>query len=201
MLVAGVTGGVGSGKSTFTKMLAARGAEVIDADEIGHRALDPGTPTWHSIVDTFGEDILVAAGMDVDRKRLGEIVFNDREKLAALNAIVHPYIMKTIADTLEALSGTDEIVILDAALIVELKLHGSLDLLIVVTAEDDLRKERLSQQRGMTYEDVQKRIEAQLPVGTLLEAADIVVHNNGTLDELEEEADRVWDELVKRRSA
>lgn len=201
MLVAGVTGGVGSGKSTFTRMLAERGAEVIDADQIGHRALDPGTQTWHSVVDTFGEGVLAAAGMDVDRKRLGEIVFGDREKLAALNAIVHPFIMKTIADTLETLSGTDEIVILDAALIVELKLHEALDVLVVVTTKEEARKQRLSQQRGMSFDDVQKRIEAQLPIEQLLEEADIVVNNDGTLEDLEKEADRVWEELLRRRSA
>lgn len=201
MLVVGVTGGIGSGKTTFTNMLARRGAEVIDADALGHRALDPGTPTWHSVVDTFGEEILSATGMEIDRKRLAKIVFEDREKLAALNAIVHPFIMARIADTLETLQGTDEVVVLDAALIVELGLHRSLDILIVVSTDDELRKRRLVQSRDMSLEEAQRRISAQLPAEELLEQADIVVVNNGDIERLELEADRVWSELMARRSS
>lgn len=200
MLVAGLTGGIGSGKSTFAAMLEARGAEVIDADGLGRAALEPGEPAWHSVVDQFGDEILSAGSMEVDRKHLARIAFGDRDKLAALNAIVHPVIMGRIADTLEALQGTDEIVVLDAALIVELGLDSHLDLMIVVTADAERRKERLTHARGMSLEDVEGRMKAQMQPDVLLSRADLVVRNNGTLAELELEADRVWDELVQRRA-
>jgi dephospho-CoA kinase len=199
MLVAGLTGGIGSGKSTFAALLAERGAEVINADALGRAALDPGEPAWHSTVDQFGDDILVATGLDIDRKRLASIVFNDPSKLAALNAIVHPVITRGIADTLEALSGTDEIVILDAALIVELGLDQGLDALIVVTAPEKERRRRLSRSRHMTDEDITARMGAQSSEEDLIARADIVVRNGGTPEALAEEADRVWEELQSRR--
>lgn len=200
MLVAGLTGGIGSGKSTFAAMLEARGAEVIDADGLGRAALQPGEPAWHSVVDQFGDEILSAGSMEVDRKHLARLVFGDRDKLAALNAIVHPVILGRIADTLEALSGTDEIVILDAALIVEIGLDSHLDLMIVVTAPPEARKKWLTRERGMTLKDVEARMGSQMQSDVLLSRADLVVRNDGTLEELESEADRVWKELDSRRA-
>ncbi|MEA2207510.1 MAG: dephospho-CoA kinase [Blastocatellia bacterium] len=199
MFVAGLTGGIGSGKSTFASLLAQRGAEVIDADQLGRAALDPGKPAWHSVVDQFGDEILAAGGLEVDRRRLAAIVFEDPNKLAALNAIVHPAITKGIADSLEVLQGTDEIVILDAALIVELGLHEALDSLIVVTASEGRRRERLQRDRGMTPDEITARIGAQATEEELLERADIVVRNDGNAEALEAQADRVWAELQERR--
>ena len=199
MLVAGLTGGIGSGKSTFARLLAERGAEIIDADALGRDALDPGKPAWHSAVDQFGDEILAATTLDIDRKRLAAIVFNDPRKLAALNAIVHPVITRGIADTLEALSGTDEIVILDAALIVELGLDQGLDALIVVTAPEKDRRKRLRGSRGMSDEDITARMLAQSSEEELVARAGIVVRNDGTEEALAREADRVWSELVQKR--
>lgn len=201
MFVAGLTGGIGSGKSTFAQMLAARGAEVIDADAIGRHALGPGEPAWHSVVDQFGDEILSAGTMEVDRKRLAALVFGDPAKLAALNAIVHPVITGRIADTLEALKGTDEIVILDAALIVELGLHESLDLLIVVTADEDKRVERLRRDRRMTEAQVMERMAVQRSKKDLEAAADLIVANNGNVEQLAAEADKVWAELKTRAAS
>jgi dephospho-CoA kinase len=200
MLVAGLTGGIGSGKSTFAGLLAERGAEVIDADQLGRLALSPGEPAWHSVVDQFGDEILAAGGLDIDRRRLAAIVFNDPQKLAALNAIVHPVITRGIADALEALSGTDEVVVLDAALIVELGLVEGLDALIVVTASERNRKDRLVSSRGMTPDEITARIGSQASEETLLEHADIVVRNDGDEAALGAEADRVWAELQAKRS-
>ncbi|MCA1708642.1 MAG: dephospho-CoA kinase [Actinobacteria bacterium] len=200
MFVAGLTGGIGSGKSTFAALLAERGAQVIDADHLGRAALDPGKPAWHSVVDQFGDEILAAGSLDIDRKRLAAIVFADPGKLTALNAIVHPAITKGIADALEVLQGTDEIVILDAALIVELGLHEALDTLIVVTAAEGKRRERLQRERGMTSDEIAARIGAQATEEELLQRADIVVRNDGDLEALVEQADRVWAELEERRS-
>jgi dephospho-CoA kinase len=199
MLVVGLTGGIGTGKSTFATLLVERGAQVIDADLLGRDALRPGRPAWHSVVDQFGDDILAANSMEVDRKRLASIVFNDRMKLAALNAIVHPVIFKGVADQLEGLQNTDEIVILDAALILETGLGKACDALVVVDSSDQDRIARLQRSRGMSFADVRSRMGAQSDRVRLLESADIVVSNDGTLEDLAAEADRVWTELVKRR--
>ncbi|MGI8407914.1 MAG: dephospho-CoA kinase, partial [Actinomycetota bacterium] len=141
---------------------------------------------------------LSAGSMTVDRKRLASIVFSDPGKLAALNAIVHPVITRRIADTLEALSGTDEIVILDAALIIELGIQEGLDALIVVAAEEDVRRTRLRKERGMTGAQISERMGAQRPQGELVAVADIVVSNDGSIDRLRAEADRVWSDLQER---
>jgi dephospho-CoA kinase len=198
LLVVGLTGGIGSGKSTFAALLAERGAQIIDADLLGRDALRPGEPAWHSVVDTFGDEVLVEGTMNIDRKRLAGIVFNDPSKLAALNAIVHPIIMRGIADRLESLRGTDDVVVLDAALIVELGLAESVDVIIVVTATVDNRRRRLAELRGMAHDDIMARIGAQASEEELVTKADIVVRNNGNVADLGSEADRVWAELEKR---
>jgi dephospho-CoA kinase len=199
MILVGLTGGIGSGKSTFARLLEARGATVIDADEVGRRALDPGQPAWHSVVDTFGVEVLSPGSMEVDRARLAEIVFAERTKLAALNAIVHPVILAEIADSLEALRGTTEIVVLDAALLIEVGLTEGLDALIVVVASDEVRRERLVRQRGMLVQDVDARMAAQASQEELVARADVVVRNERDEAALEREADRVWADLVARR--
>ena len=198
MYVVGLTGGIGSGKSTFAALLAECGAEVIDADDLGREALAPGRPAWNQVIETFGDDIRVAGGMDIDRKRLARIVFTDPRKLATLNAIVHPEILRGIADTLDSLRGTDEIVVLDAALVVELGLDAGCDALIVVISRPAARRARLVHQRGMSIEDVEARMSAQASEEELLARADIVVRNDGTLEDLENEARRVWRELQRR---
>jgi dephospho-CoA kinase len=199
MFVVGLTGGIGSGKSTFGALLVERGAQIIDADEIGHEALRPSTPSWHSVVDQFGDEILAANSMDIDRKRLAAIVFEDPSKLAALNAIVQPVIFAGIADALERLSHTHEIVVLDAALIVETGLDETLDALIVVTADEDVRRRRLASERGMTFDQINERMRAQKDPSELIEKADLVVNNDGDIDALVAEADRIWPELKALR--
>ena len=199
MLVVGLTGGIGSGKTTLAALLAERGAQVIDADVLGRDALNPDEPAWHSVVSQFGEEILEANSMAIDRSRLAAIVFNDANKLAALNAIVHPVILQRIAEQLERLQNTDEIVVLDAALIYEVGLDQTLDVLVAVVADEDRRMHRLVAGREMEVTDIRARIAAQMDPEEVTARADIVVHNDGGLDELATEADRVWTELKRRR--
>ena len=198
MLLVGVTGGIGSGKSTFAALLVERGAQVIDADQIGHAALDPGKPAWRAVVETFGNEVLAAASMNIDRKRLAAIVFSDPDKLTALNAIVHPVILRTIADELDILRNTDEIVILDAALLFELGLDANVDVVIVVMADPKIRESRLVE-RGMSIQDVLARMEAQVDPASVTDRADIVVKNEGSLEDLAAEADRVYKRLETLR--
>lgn len=198
MFVVGLTGGIGSGKSTLARSLAERGAFVIDADELGRRALDPGQPAWNDVVETFGSDVLAEGSMEIDRPLLAEIVFADPDKLAALNAIVHPVILEKLADTLETLKDTGEIVVLDAALIVEMGLQDSCDVLVVVTAPEDSRSDRLRIQRDMSIQDIRARMASQRPTDEQVAAADIIVDNSGDLEQLYREADRVWEEIKKK---
>lgn len=198
MFTVGLTGGIGSGKSTFAALLAERGAQVIDADQLGRDALRPGRRAWQEAVDSFGDEILVPGTMEIDRQRLANIVFSDKNKLAALNAITHPVIARGIADHMEKLVRTDSIVVIDAALIVELGLDKALDCLIVITAGAESRTARLVASRSMDPRDVQARMGSQTRQQELVEKADIVVRNDGSIDDLVAEADRVWTELQKR---
>ncbi len=201
MYVVGLTGGIGSGKSTFAVLLAERGAQVIDADQLGRDALRPGRPAWHSVVDQFGDEILVAGSMEIDRTRLAAIVFADRDALAALNAIVHPVILRGVADDLDRLRATDAIVVIDAALIVELGLERAADAIVVVTAREEVRRRRLTNARGMSLQDIEARMRTQSSEEELIERADIVIRNEGSLEDLAREADRVWGELTQRAQA
>lgn len=201
MFVVGLTGGIGAGKSTFAALLLERGAQVIDADALGRDAVRPGAPAWHSVVDQFGKEVLVHPTMEIDRKRLAEIVFTDPEALKALNAIVHPPIFKAVADELDRLKGSDEIVVLDAALIVETTLADACDAVIVIVSNDEERIRRLQRDRGMSFADIRARIRSQSDPELLLRAADLVVTNDGSPDDLALEADRVWARLIEMRDS
>ncbi len=199
MLLVGVTGGIGSGKSTFAALLAERGAHVIDADQLGRDAVKPGRPTWHSVVDQFGDEVITPLAMEIDRGRLAEIVFADPEKLAALNAIVHPPIFKAIADELDILSGTDTIVVVDAALIFETGLDKAMNVVVAVVSTRATRRARLMRHRAMTADQANARMATQIDPDDSAARADIVVRNDRTLEDLAVEADRVWKELEDRR--
>jgi dephospho-CoA kinase len=200
MFVVGLTGGIGSGKSTFAALLVEKGAQVIDADQLGHDALNPGEPSWDAIVETFGSRVLAEGSLEIDRSLLADIVFDDEEKLAALNQIVHPVIFDKVADRLDSLRGSDAIVILDAALILEMGFDRSCDLVLVVTAPEELRAHRLRRDRRMTTSDIQARMRRQMSTEERVQRADIVVENSGTLEDLAGEAQRIWGELLERAS-
>jgi dephospho-CoA kinase len=195
VFVVGLTGGIGAGKSTFASLLLEQGAHVIDADQLGRDALRPGEPAWHSVVSSFGDEILKAGSMEIDRKRLASLVFEHQEHLATLNAIVHPRIMSGIADDLERLRNTDAIVILDAALIVELGLVDSVDALLAVVTDPATRADRLRRDRNMSRADIEARMRAQVDESELISKADIVVHNDGDPAQLATEAVHVWARL------
>lgn len=197
MLLVGLTGGIGAGKSTFAALLAERGAAVIDADKLGHEALEPGEPAWQQVVEHFGDEVLSAGSMEIDRKLLGRIVFQDPSKLSILNGITHPVILNKIADAMDE-HRSSMVVVLDAALIIELGLADSLDVTIVLATDTEVRRARLIKDRGMTSENIDQRIGAQAKPEELVARADIVVTNDGSPDDLVAEADRVWAELEKR---
>jgi dephospho-CoA kinase len=195
MLLVGLTGGIGAGKSTFAALLAERGAQIVDADLFARDALRPGQEGWTSVVEQFGDEILASGSMEVDRKRLASIVFADAKQRTVLNGIIHPILLRRIADDLERLSATDEIVVLDAALLVETGLDQDMDVVLVVVADQSTREQRLVAGRGMSRADVQARIAAQASEEELVAKAGMVISNDGNLEALTSEADRVWEQL------
>ena len=193
MLLVGLTGGIGSGKSTVSAMLAGRGAVVVDADAVAREVQAPGGAAYDAMVARFGKEILRPDGT-LDRPALAAIVFADRAALADLNAITWPAIGAGIAARLAALAETDEVVVLDVALLLESKsLRPDLAGVVVVDTPVDVTVERLVGQRGMTEDDVRARIAAQLSRDERVARADFVVDNSGDRARLEAEVDRCWD--------
>jgi dephospho-CoA kinase len=199
MLLVGLTGGIGAGKSTFAALLAERGAQIIDADVFARDALRPGEEAWASVVEQFGEEILAAGSMEVDRKRLASIVFADPKQRTVLNGIIHPILLRKIADALDRLRATDEIVVLDAALLVETGLDRNMDTVLVVVAPQETREQRLAERRGMSRADIRARIAAQASEADQVAKAALVIHNDGSLERLSSAADRVWEHLRSLR--
>ncbi|MET8868548.1 dephospho-CoA kinase [Nonomuraea sp. NPDC004580] len=196
MLKIGLTGGIGSGKSEVSKRLSARGAMVIDADLIAREVVEPGTPGLARVAETFGGGVLRPDG-SLDREKLGSIVFTDSEKLAALNAIVHPLVGERVAE-LQRGAGYGTIMVYDVPLLVENNLAPMYDVVIVVDAPDELRIRRLAEHRGMAEADARARIAAQASRDERLAVADIVIPNDGSLEELDARVTEVWDDLLRR---
>ena len=193
-----MTGGIASGKSTVAKALVARGAVLIDADELAREVVEPGTHAWSKIVEHFGQGILLSDSR-IDRPRLAEIVFNDRAKLALLNEITHPDVMRRIADRLEELKGTDHIVVVDVPLLAEVGAGEMFDHIVVVTATSDAQIDRMRTARGMNEDAAKARIASQISQEGRTEIADWIVRNDGSLEQLEQEIDGLWSFLEANR--
>ncbi|MGW0061308.1 dephospho-CoA kinase [Streptosporangium sandarakinum] len=199
MLKVGLTGGIGSGKSEVSRRLASLGAVVIDADRIAREVVEPGTEGLARVVEAFGAGILRADGT-LDRPKLGSIVFSDPERLAVLNGIVHPLVGARVAE-LQDRADADAIVVYDVPLLAENGLALMYDVVVVVDAADDVRIARLVELRGMARQDAEARIAAQASREDRLKVADIVVPNEGSLEELTARAEEVWAELTTRARA
>jgi dephospho-CoA kinase len=192
----GLTGGVGSGKSTVATLLAEHGAVIIDADAIAREVVEPGTPGFEAVVAKFGESIVGPDGR-LDRPALAAIVFNDEAKRAELNAIVHPLVGQRTGELMAA-TAPDDIVVYDVPLLVESNLAAGFDLVIVVEASTDTRLARLAG-RGMTEKDARERMAAQASDDQRREVADAVIGNDGSLEELRDNVDDLWDLLTMAR--
>ena len=199
MLTVGLTGGIGSGKSEVSRRLRDLGAVVIDADAVAREVVEPGTPGLAAVVDEFGESVLRDDG-SLDREGLGRIVFGDADKLARLNAIVHPLVGERIAARMADVERNhpDGVVVYDVPLLVENNLQDGYDVVLVVAASPEVQLRRLVEQRGMTAEDAQARIAAQAPLDAKLAAADIVIDNDGELADLDPRVQEVWADLRDR---
>jgi dephospho-CoA kinase len=197
MLLVGLTGGIGSGKSTAARLLDRRGAVVIDADQLAREAVLAGTDGFRRVVEAFGPRVVGADG-ELDRPALASIVFADPERKAALETVVHPEVARLFAERLEPYRGTDRVVVYVTPLLVELGLAPAFDVVVVVTASPQLRISRVASERGLDPDDVRRRMATQATDERRVEVADVLLDNDGTLGELEAQVDRLWPELVAR---
>ncbi|BBJ44571.1 dephospho-CoA kinase [Streptomyces antimycoticus] len=196
MLKLGLTGGIGAGKSEVSRILTSLGAVLIDSDRIAREVVEPGTPGLTAVVTEFGPEVLTADG-HLDRPGLGAIVFNDPERLSALNAIIHPLVRDRSAE-LQAAAAPDAVVVHDVPLLAENKLAPLYDLVMVVDATPEIQLDRLVRLRGMAEDEARARMAAQATRADRLAIADVVIDNNGPIEALEPQVTKVWADLVAR---
>ncbi|TDB91721.1 dephospho-CoA kinase [Actinomadura sp. KC216] len=195
MLKVGLTGGIGSGKSEVSARLREHGALVIDADRIAREVVEPGTPGLAAVVAEFGEDVLLPDG-GLDREKVGRIVFSDPERLAALNAIVHPLVGERTKELMDA-APADAVVVYDVPLLAENGLAEMYDEVVVVDAPEEVQLDRLVARRGMTEEDARARMASQASRADRRAVATRVIDNSGTLDDLKSQVDALWESLTR----
>ncbi|HEY7400201.1 MAG TPA: dephospho-CoA kinase [Actinomycetota bacterium] len=199
MLLVGLTGGIGSGKSTVADLLAARGAVILDADAFAREAVEPGTRGFEAVVERFGRSIVGADGR-LDRPALASIVFADPERLRELEAIVHPEVRRMTAERLAAHADTDDVVVLVNPILIEMGDHERCNVVVVVTATPETRVARVVA-RGMDEADARARLAAQMPSAEQSAVADVVIDNEGTPVDLEHQVDGLWSHLTERARA
>ncbi|MYW07750.1 dephospho-CoA kinase [Streptomyces sp. SID2563] len=199
MLRVGLTGGIGAGKSEVSRLLVGYGAVLIDSDRIAREVVEPGTPGLAAVAEEFGPGVLAPDGT-LDRPALGAIVFADPDRLAALNAIVHPLVRDRSAE-LEKAAGPDSVVVHDVPLLTENGLAPLYDLVIVVDAAPETQLDRLVRLRGMTEADARARMAAQATREQRRAVADLVIDNDGPVEELAARVREVWAELSRRAAA
>ncbi|MDR4226707.1 dephospho-CoA kinase [Bacillus mojavensis] len=190
-LVIGLTGGIASGKSTVANMLIDKGITVIDADIIAKQAVEIGMPAYRQIIDEFGEDILLENG-DIDRRKLGALVFTNEQKRLALNSIVHPAVREEMLKRRdESIANQETFVVLDIPLLFESKLESLVDKIIVVSVTKELQLERLIKRNQLTEEEALSRIRSQMPLEEKVSRADNVIDNSGTLEETKQQLEEI----------
>jgi len=199
VLLVGLTGGIGSGKSTVSRMLAERGAVVIDADDLARRAVEPGSPGLERVVDAFGPGVRASDG-SLDREAVAAKVFADPDARRTLESITHPEVFRLYRDEVDRYRETDRVVVFDAPLIVETGAADGFDLLVVVSASEDAQVKRLMADRGMSELAARDRIASQLPLEDKVRVADVVIRNDGAVDELVPQVDELWAQLQRRAS-
>lgn len=181
MLIIGITGGSGCGKTTVSDMFRKSGIEVIDCDDLAHRVTEPGEPALAELAEVFGKDILLDNGC-LDRKKLGKIVFSEQKKLKLLNAVVHKYIIHEIKHIIE--NAAEDIIAIDGAVLIESGVSELCDYMLSVLAEREVRIERICRRDNITRQTALNRIGSQSTDAYYISHSDYVIHNNGDIDKL-----------------
>jgi dephospho-CoA kinase len=197
MIIVGLTGSVGTGKSTVTNFFRGLGAYIIDWDELAREVIRPHSKAWKEIVEYFGKDFL-NEDQTINRQKLAEVVFSDKEKVTKLNRIVHPEVFKEderITNEIKSLDP-DALIIKDIPLLFELTRPIFVDKIVVVSASEQTQLRRL-EEKGMSWEDAQSRIKSQLPLEEKIKSADFVINNDGPLEETKRQVEEIYSLLRK----
>ena len=199
MLVIGLTGGIGTGKSEAARHMVSLGAALIDADLVGHEAYQPHAEAWQLVVEAFGDGILQSNG-EIDRRALGAIVFSDPEQLARLNGIMHPLMARMVQGKIDALRGQGTgVVVVEAALLFEAGWDSLVQEVWVTDASEVAVIHRLAQRNGMSEEEARKRLTSQMSRSERLERGDCVIDNSGDVSAMQSAIDELWATRVKER--
>ena len=195
-LLVGLTGGMGSGKTTVGKLFQSLGAYVLDADEVCRSLVEPGKPAWQEIVDLLGNGI-VKADQILDRRKIADIVFNDLDKKKALEAILHPRVMDEEQAIYKDILKDDPValVIIDAALLIESENYRKVDKVIVIACDEQSQLQRIMAKKSFSREDAQRRLQKQMPLEEKIKFADYVLHNDSGLSELEKKVEALFHQL------
>ncbi len=200
MLKVGLTGGIACGKSMVATMLADRGALLIDADQLAREAVAPGEAAWQEIMDWLG-DAYFLSDNTLDRQRIGFLVFESSAAREKLNAIVHPRVIALFQQYSDALrqKGEEVVQVWDVPLLLEVGMDRYVDLILVVAAREAVQVERLRQRDNLSEAEALQRIRSQMPVADKIRAADCVIYNNGTKDELRSQVEDFWQNINTQR--
>lgn len=193
--VIGLTGNIGSGKSTVLRMLEQLGAKAIDADNLAHELMRKGTSVSQAIVDAFGDEVLTPDGV-IDRKRLGSLVFDDREALERLENIVHPAVDERFREIIQ--EADEQVIVVEAVKIIESGIYPELSALWLVACPAEERLRRLLETRGVNEEEVRERLKAQMTEEQQAQLADVVIDNSGTPPQTWEQVRREWNKIRRR---
>tara|TARA_B110000263_G_scaffold137507_1_gene119293 strand:- start:1329 stop:1943 length:615 start_codon:yes stop_codon:yes gene_type:complete len=192
MFVIGLIGGIGSGKSSVSEILSSLGVDVIDADKVGHEVYIPDSEGWRKVISVFGQGI-VDQQNEIDRKKLGAIVFGDPKEMDKLNKLMHPIMYKLIQEKINKLADNGvEVVILEAAILIEANWQPLTDEIWLAKADQEVVIERVQLRNKFTREEIIKRIQSQMSNEEREKHADIVISNDGTLEELKETVRSLW---------
>lgn len=197
-MLIGLTGGISSGKDTVALFLRERGATIIDADEISREIIKPGMPAWEELVEEFGSEIL-SPDNTIDRSKLGKIVFNDPSQLRRLNGITHPKIIAEEKKRIQSILKINPkaVIVINAALLIESGNYKNMDKVIVVYADEKVQIERAMKRDHLSLSEVQKRIDAQIPLNEKSKYADFLIDNNGTVKNTKEQVEKVFKTLTE----
>ena len=198
-LIIGLTGGIVGGKSTAASMFKDLGVKIVDVDKIGHSVILPHRPAWKKIIRLFGKDFL-RNDLTIDRRKLGKIVFTNQTFLKKLNEITHPEIIKLIKKEINLARNKtynqEKILIIDAALIYEVKMDRLMDKTIVVYINEDEQVKRLIRRNNLSKEEALQRIKSQIPMKEKVKMADYVIDNSSSLGKTKKQVEKIWEELV-----